>query len=119
VRRHGEVVGTVVLQYDTSGQTAHGPAHAAGRRGAGDGDVGDGGGADRAAAVGDRAGLAGRVGLDRDGVAGAVLQPGGEREGTVRRPGEVVGTVGQHERARQATHGAADGEGRRVRGVPG
>ena len=47
--------------------------------------------------------MAGRVGLDGDGVGGADWERGGEGEGAVRGDGEVVAAVVlQHDRAGQA-----------------
>src|SRR4029077_7419232 len=71
VGAHGQVVAAVVLQDEAAGETADGAADGVGRVGrAGDSDVADVGGADRAAAVGDAAALAAGVRLDGVDVGG-------------------------------------------------
>ena len=77
-----QVVTAVVLQHHRPRQPRHSPADRSTWRSlrAGDGHVGDVGRADRARAVGNRAGLPGRVGLHRHGVGRPAGQRGRERE---------------------------------------
>ena len=81
--------------------------------GAGDGDVRDVGGGDRAGAVRDAAALAARVRLDGDVVGGAVGELGREGEGAVGGQGQVVAAVVlQHDRPGEPGDAAADRVGR-------
>ena len=110
VGAEAEVVTAVVLQHHGAGQPGNGPAdRIGGTVRAGDGHVGDVGGGYGAGAAGDGAGLAGRVGYDRDAVGGAAGQRGGEGEGAVGGDAEVVtAVVLQHHGAGQPGNGPAD-----------
>ena len=105
-----KIVTAVVLQHHRPGQPRNRATHREGGTvRAGDGHVGDVGGGDGARAVGNRAGLTGRVGLHRHAVGRAAGQRGSEGERAVCADAEIVTTVIlQHHRPRQPRNGAAD-----------